>query len=232
MNQRAHVRPVRIVTWNVHGSAQPNPQALADMLKTFEPDVLCLQEIRYEQAHHLSHELGMAHPFWMVKHNPYIGRPKMAEGLAIVATQEIDHGNWVVLSKRTPMFSHKRRIMQWATLPAHDNMPEVTVINTHLSTELDDAAHQCEVLIAAAPATSVLAGDLNHAFGSTTLNALAASGWRDLAPTPPPTRVDFVLVPQRWDASSIECRVDTSEIEKCSDHTPVGVEVWPLGEPE
>lgn len=220
----------RIVTWNVHGSAKPDPGQLTEILTSFRPDIVCLQEIRYEQAHQMSHHLGFAHPFWMVKHNPYIGRPKLAEGLAIIATEEIEHGHWVKLSKFQPLFSYKRRIMQWATIPGSDGAPELTLINTHLSTDAKHIGHQVEVLIAAAPPNAVLAGDLNHAANSGTLRSLEAHGWRNLGSISPAHCVDFVLTPQSWRAASIPCEIPQADIKEVSDHTPVGMEVWPTSE--
>ena len=208
----------------MHGSAKPDAAGLAAVLLTFRPDIVCLQEVRYEQAHELSHHLGFAHPFWRVKHNAYIGRPKLAEGLAIIAVEEIDHGNWVTLSKRQPMFSYKRRIMQWATIPGS---PEVTVINTHLSTDANDIGHQVRVLTAAAPPNAMLAGDLNHPATSATLQSLTAHGWQQLGPLEPSNRVDFILTPNGWHASAIACEISPADIGRLSDHTPVGMEVWP-----
>ena len=74
---------LRVITWNVHGSARPRIDAVADLLRAHEPDVVALQEVRSGQARRISALLGWPRPAWAFKHNGYWPLWWRAEGLAV-----------------------------------------------------------------------------------------------------------------------------------------------------
>ena len=77
----------RLVSWNIHGSAEPNPIVLAEALRRFAPDIVCLQETRWQQARLIARAFGWPRPAWVWKHNGWVVIPSRTEGMAILSSR-------------------------------------------------------------------------------------------------------------------------------------------------
>src|SRR6478609_6051968 len=97
----------RVMTWNVHGAAQPDLGRLADVMIEARPDAVAVQEIRRGQARRLATRLGWHHE-WVFKHNGYWPLWWRAEGLAILAPSPLDDVWRECLSHRVGRRSHQR----------------------------------------------------------------------------------------------------------------------------
>jgi len=53
---------IRVMTWNLHGSARPRLDAVADLIREHDPDVIALQEVRKAQARRVAALLGWRGP--------------------------------------------------------------------------------------------------------------------------------------------------------------------------
>ena len=79
-----------VLTWNVHGSAAPDVEAIAAAIRDSSPDVVVLQEIRKRQATSLAPMLQMRFS-WALKHYPYTKAMWWrAEGMAIMTPHLLD----------------------------------------------------------------------------------------------------------------------------------------------
>ena len=101
---------LRVITWNVHGSARPRIDAVAELLRAHEPDVVALQEVRSGQARRISALLGWRRPAWAFKHNGYWPLWWRGEGLAVLSHHR--------LARASGGVAHARD--QPAELPAAD----------------------------------------------------------------------------------------------------------------
>ena len=102
--------PLRVTSWNVHGSARPNREGLVRAITTLQADVVALQEIRVGQAHRLANRLGW-HVLWAHKHFP-LG-PLVwwrAEGLAVISRCRLSPLPTWELSNGVGRSSYRRRI--------------------------------------------------------------------------------------------------------------------------
>ena len=216
---------LRVVTWNVHGSARPNPLAIAKVLASSEPDVICLQEVRRPTAFAVAAALDWADPVWAFKHNAYIWRRSYAEGIAILTRHPIVSTRSTVLSRGKPRTSYRRRIVLEATLRSASSGDHIVVANTHLSTEPSDRAKQTERLIRFTPASSIIAGDLNDNAAGPSLAMLSTAGWSNPGPAEPEWRVDFVLTPRGSTGTPVASPVPIPEIDALSDHRLIVVDV-------
>jgi endonuclease/exonuclease/phosphatase family metal-dependent hydrolase len=217
--------PLRVVTWNVHGSARPNSQDIAGVLARTKPDVVCLQEVRHPNAIEIAAALGWTEPAWAFKHNAYVWR-HLAEGIAVLSRLPIVATRNAVLSESRPRTSYRRRVVLEATVQLATGV-RIAVANTHLSTEPVDRAHQAERLIRFARSASIIAGDLNDDAAGPTLATLAAAGWTDPGPADPDWRVDFVLTPRGSTGTPVASPVPIPEIDALSDHRLIVVDVIP-----
>src|SRR5262249_11115776 len=71
-----------VATWNLHGSARPDLDQIAQRLDALRADVVALQEVRCRQARTLARTLGWETAHWSFKHWPFWNPP---EGLAVLS---------------------------------------------------------------------------------------------------------------------------------------------------
>lgn len=222
-----------VTTWNVHGSAKPDPAALAAALETESPDVVLLQEVRQGQARQIAERLGMRYT-WALKHYPFTPLLKdAAEGLAIMTPHALDASGHSEISDERTTWSFKRRIAQWCLVGRADTSA-YRIYNLHLSPGDEGPARLAEAVVVndlmsahgdAPPA--IVGGDFNDDTDPSIIDALP--GIEHLTPpaTNPadaPTQVlDHVLLPV--DAAKVSTTVPAGGPvwAALSDHLPVTV---------
>ena len=223
----------RVLTWNVHGSVDPDMAAIADRIRERSVDVAALQEIRRSQAVRLTRLLGWQ-VVWRRKHYPY--SPFVwwrAEGLAIVSPHRITDPVRHTLSTGQPIWIYRYRIMLTATVHRADG--SLTVHDMHLSSDGVDSrieqARRATGIIAERPHEyRVVCGDLNAPDEVEVIREFHPLGLRDVGgdftdPSHAPhQRLDYVLVPE----TAEQCTIDTPEggddWALLSDHLPVVAE--------
>jgi endonuclease/exonuclease/phosphatase family metal-dependent hydrolase len=175
--------PIRLIAWNLHGSASPRLDAVVDLLESYEPDVVALQEVRHNQARRIAGLLGWRAPAWALKHNAYWPLWWKAEGLAVLSHHDLAAHPPVVLTPEVSRRTFRRRIL----LPVEIVLPDdhrVLLIDAHLSSEATDDERrldQAEQLVALVPGTLpvIVAGDLNTIPETPPIATLAAAGFAD-----------------------------------------------------
>ncbi|MET0740994.1 MAG: endonuclease/exonuclease/phosphatase family protein [Candidatus Nanopelagicales bacterium] len=225
---------MRLVSWNVHGSAGPDIDQLAAALHDLDPDVIALQEVQRRQARMLARILGQLDWRWALKHRPFGWLvPWRAEGLAVMSRAPITSTAWVELSTGGWLAMHRRRIAMYADTTADGRA--IRVINAHLGSGRDEVErrHQADRLVASSWLTTgppaVLVGDLNtaEALPAFAVAALEESDSAVQATFPsdhPRRRIDRVLVGAESPATI--CRVEVPEglhWARLSDHRPLVV---------
>ncbi|MGB0111913.1 MAG: endonuclease/exonuclease/phosphatase family protein [Ilumatobacteraceae bacterium] len=225
--------PWAVTTWNVHGSARPDIDALAAAIRVEAPDVLVVQEIRKSQAAALASALTMRYS-WALKHRPYtIAMWWRSEGMAIFSPHALDAAGHTEISDGQPMRSWRRRLAQWALIGRSDGAT-VRIYNLHLSPHEDGAARRSEAVRVSELVAehgeepgAIVAGDLNDAEDATIVYALP--GIEHIAPNftnpsqAPSQVLDHVLLP--IDASDVSVTVPAGGADwaTMSDHLPVTV---------
>jgi exonuclease III len=214
---------MRIVTWNLHGSARPDITEVVDYLSRLEADVICFQEIQKRQGQRIAAGLDM-NIVWSFKHWPIF---YAQEGLAIASKSPIDK-NFTFILRNAPFFSFKRRIAQVATVNG------LRIVNTHFSSgEPEQHAHQVHEVIHVYP--DLIAGDLNM-WPTNKLHAeFRTAGFADatLNSNSPPWvaehhRIDYVYARKQLSAKTIATatlEVDWELLRRLSDHIPLIIDV-------
>lgn len=224
----------RVMTWNLHGSAEPDLALVARVIAGATPDVVALQEVRHRQARRIAGRLGW-HAKWVFKHNPYtVLMWWRAEGLAIIAPWPLDDVCHATLSVEERRRSFRRRVAIGATVRRHAG-DALRVYDTHLATDspltrLGQARRLAEHVAAEAPPAAIIAGDLNAHDEVELLRTFAAVGVVDIggddtSPAAAPVqRIDYVLVPAN--AEVLDRRTPAAGLEwaDLSDHLPTLVE--------
>lgn len=198
----------RVLTWNVRGSARPDIADLADVVRSFSPDVLALQEIQPLQARRLAALLGWQH-HWGRKHYPY-GHVLWwrAEGLAIMSPHPLSALARQSISPGVHTYTWRHRVLVAADVQRPDGSC-LRVVDTHLAAHASGADERivqagrvaARVRADAAPLT-VVAGDLNAPGEVEVIRELRAVGLRDPGGGPtnpsiaPTQRLDYVLIPE------------------------------------
>ncbi|MFZ4812527.1 MAG: endonuclease/exonuclease/phosphatase family protein [Ilumatobacteraceae bacterium] len=212
----------RTVTWNLRGSAGPDLDAVAAVVRDLSPDVLALQEVRRHQAAHLGGLLGFQHR-WARKHHPYSPlAPWTTEGLALLTPHDIGEVSRHNISPGVSTWTYRHRVVLAATI--HRGADELRVYDTHLASgpapdeRIAQAARVASVVIADSAATRIVMGDLNAPGEVEVIRELRVAGLRDPGGGPtnpsiaPRQRLDYVLVP------------DTATV--VEQHEPDGGEDW------
>lgn len=219
-----------LLSWNIRGSARPDLDDLATVLRSYEPDVVVLQEAWRSQAKRLAAAAGLRHAFWSFKHKPYGPLlPSRAEGMAILSRHPLDDTDSTVLNPDARSWTHRRRIMQSAFIEALG----VTVVNVHLASHGDGAARLAQAgrVVGHTPTeNAVVAGDFNAVDEPDLFAIFSGIGLRDAwtngAGFTNPAgaarqRLDRVLVGLGVAATSVIVPVDGPEWAQRSDHLPV-----------
>ena len=246
--QTVSVSLVRVVTWNVHGSARPKRDALATVIRSFAPDVVALQEIRMGQAHRLASRLGW-NVVWTRKHYP-LG-PLVwwkAEGHAVLSPHRLRQRHTWLLTPGMRQSTFRRRIAQHVevdTNPRTGALLRIEVVNAHLASGPDATAARLEQAKRLATHMGadtdrslpiVVLGDLNTHDEPEVLDALLAHGLRDAWPeaterstqsgctspsADPAQRIDFVLFGRTWTCRKVHVPTADAGWPAMSDHLPV-----------
>ena len=101
----------RVLTWNLHGSAQPDRASVVAALRGLDPDIVALQEIRRSQARAIGRMLGW-HRRWARKHYPY--SPFVwwrAKGHAVMSRWPLTHVERTSLTPGVSTWIHRHRIV-------------------------------------------------------------------------------------------------------------------------
>lgn len=181
---RGHYRPavsLRVVTWNLKGSARPDIGAVAAHLRDVGADVVAVQEIQRSQARRLAGRLDARSVRWSFKHFPVRTWP---EGMAIVGVTVPVTVRAHALSARWLPWSWRRRIFQAAAVPARSEDGPATLVNVHFSTGEAAARRAVELaevvaVIDAAGLPGIMVGDTNDDPDSALFRQMAAAGLRD-----------------------------------------------------
>ncbi len=222
-----------VLTWNVHGSAHPDVDALAAAILDETPDVVALQEIRKRQAAALATSMQMRYS-WVVKHYPYTKLMWWrAEGMAIMTPHLLDAVGHTEVSQDQPMRSWRRRIAQWGLVGRADRSM-LMVYNLHLSSHDDadwrraEAARVSELVasIGDDPAP-IVAGDFNDAGDGSIIDTLP--GLEHVVPSmtnpseAPTQLLDHVLLPAEAQDVTVSVPSGGAQWAAISDHLPVTV---------
>jgi endonuclease/exonuclease/phosphatase family metal-dependent hydrolase len=226
---------VRLATWNLHGSVEPDTRAIANLIEQFEIDLIAAQEMRRHQALRLARILDWPRASWCFKHNGWYGLPRRAEGIALIASVADTDYERTTLSTGAPWWKYTRRVAQQATFNG------VRVVNAHLASHNDVVARsaQAKRLIAFAANAHVLAGDFNDIPAGETLTRLADAGWHDVfdrtdnivgglntSPVDVPVRrIDHVLVRDHVAVTRVSIPSPGAPLTAVSDHLPVIVDI-------
>ena len=226
-------QPWTVLTWNVHGSARPDTDALAEVIRAEAPDIVAVQEIRRRQAAALAAALPMRYA-WSLKHQPYTTLMWWrSEGMAIMTPHLLDAVGHTEVSDSQPMRSWRRRIAQWGLVGRPDRSM-LMIYNLHLSPhdapELRRAeASRVNELVAniGDDPPAVVAGDFNDA-GDRSIIDLLPGIEHVAAPMSNPSdapiqSLDHVLLPDA--ARDVEVTVPSGGADwaAMSDHLPVTV---------
>jgi len=222
-----------VLTWNVHGSAAPDVDAIAATIREASPDVVVVQEIRKRQATSLAAMLPMRFT-WALKHYPYTKALWwQAEGMAIMTPHLLDAVGHTEISDEQPMRSWRRRIAQWGLIGRADRSM-LMIYNLHLSPHDDDDSRRAEAvrvryLVASIgdEPPAVVAGDFNDAGDPSIIERLP--GVEHVAspmsnPSEAPTQsLDHVLLPEHAQNVEVSAPDGSEQWAAISDHLPVTV---------
>ena len=223
------------MTWNLHGSAHPDIELVAEVVEGYAPHVLALQEVRRRQARRLAKRLGWQR-VWARKHHPY--SPLVwwrTEGIAVLSPHPMSHVVRTTISHGASTWTYRHRVLLAVTVTRPDSA--LRVYDTHLASDDTDARitqarRVAEHVVQDAAPIAVVAGDLNthHADEVEVIREFLAAGLKDTAgestnpAIAPRQRLDRVLVP---DAAVVvdQHTADGGESwARISDHLPVMVE--------
>lgn len=222
-----------VLTWNVHGSARPDVDALAAAIRTESPDIVVLQEIRSRQAIELATAMRMRFS-WALKHYPYTKLMWWrAEGMAIMTPHLLDAVGHTEVSDAQPMRSWRRRIAQWGLVGRADRSM-LMIYNLHLSPHQDvdsrrrEAARVSELVASIGnDPPAVVAGDFNDADDPSIIDALPGAEHVVPAMSSPaeaPTQLlDHVLLPIEVTGVDVSVPAGGADWAAISDHLPVTV---------
>lgn len=159
---------MRVLTWNIRGSARPDLTRLASVLRERSIDLAMIQEARPKQARLLARLTGLDHSYWSFKHNPFgPARPGLAEGLALISRWPLAETRTIVLTEGVPKRRYKRRIAQSATVLVPGAAQPLHIVNVHLASHDDheerrrQARRVAQDLLPERPASVIVAGDFN-----------------------------------------------------------------------
>jgi endonuclease/exonuclease/phosphatase family metal-dependent hydrolase len=211
------------MTWNLHGSAHPNLELVAEVVEGYAPHALALQEVQRRQARRLAKRLGWQR-VWARKHHPY--SPFVwwrSEGIAVLSPHPMSHVVRTTISHGASTWTYRHRVLLAVTVTRPDSA--VRLYDTHLASDDTDsritqARRVAEHVVQDAAPIAVVAGDLNthHADEVEVIREFLAAGLCDAggdSTSPaiaPQQRLDRVLLPG---AATVT-----------DQHTPDGGESW------
>jgi endonuclease/exonuclease/phosphatase family metal-dependent hydrolase len=233
------VARLRVITWNLHGAAKPRLDAVVELLKSHEPDVVALQETRHQQARLISGLMGWQRPVWAFKHNAYWPLWWRAEGLAVLSHHRLAAHPPIVLTPGVSRRTFRRRILLPVEIVLDDDR-RVLLVDAHLASEAGDDDRrrgQAEQLVGVFPGTlpEIVAGDLNAVPGAPAVATVVEAGFIDAWATvgrvgdpgftspanAPRHRIDYVLVRGGTVAAAVVIDDLGPAMSGLSDHRPV-----------
>ncbi|MSX80628.1 MAG: hypothetical protein F2737_10440 [Actinobacteria bacterium] len=242
---------LRVMTWNVLGSARPDRDGLARAIQSFAPDVVAIQEIRLGQANRLANRLGWR-VVWTFKHFP-LGPlvPWRAEGIAVISRHAMALESAWELSSGVGRSTYHRRVAQAVRVnlshSAGHTPEQFCVVNTHLESNganLAERVRQAQHVVGHVTErgidVSVLVGDLNASEEPDVLAPFAGYGlldaWTSIQPgtagsgctvpsAHPDKRLDYVLVGPRYRVVGVQVPDPSAAWAALSDHLPVVVDL-------
>jgi len=217
--------PVRLLTWNVHG-LRGDRQAMARVLRSARPDVVCLQEAapRFRPTPRLA---GLARASGLL----YVAGGAASAGTALLCSDRtaVDRTRAFRLPVRGWRAPRRGAVVAVAAVAGESR---VAVACVHLPLDAAarlDHARRVRDLVTPIGLPAVIAGDLNEAPGGPCWLAfapLALDPWPDAARTFPARgprhRIDAVLVGEALRARPDPgWRMDVDDVMRASDHLPV-----------
>ena len=169
---------MRVLTWNVQGSAGVDVDAVAHHIREQSLDVVALQEVQRRQAAQLARALAMPGRRWALKHWPVIRR---AEGLAVLTPHRIVAVEAFRI-RGGPIWTWRRRIGIDVTIDT--GAVVVRVLDVHLSPHDDEESRRIEARLLIDRAgrqvpTPLVVGDLNDEPRRGAHAELVGAGWID-----------------------------------------------------
>jgi endonuclease/exonuclease/phosphatase family metal-dependent hydrolase len=171
-----------VMTWNLRGHDGPDVDAVADVVRASEADVVALQEVQRHQARSIARRVGAASLGWGFKHWP---APIPPEGLAILGLTRKIRVRTRPLSFPFRLWSWRRRVFQLATIrPDGRRGPALALANTHFSAfDADDLrVREARTLVRALASNrrpAVVVGDLNDDPDAPSIARFRDAGFRD-----------------------------------------------------
>lgn len=220
----------RLLTWNIHGSALPNLEQVAEVVEGYGPDVLLLQEVQRRQARRLAKRLGWR-ATWARKHHPYT--PFVwwrTEGIAVLTALPTSHVMRAPISHGASTWTHRHRVVVAVTVTRGGTA--LRVYNTHLGTTTDERIGQArrlaEIVLHDDAPLRVVGGDLNtHQHDLLeVVREFHPAGLRDMgggctSPVEAPrNRLDLVLLPEGATVVDTHVPEGGEEWARISDHLP------------
>jgi endonuclease/exonuclease/phosphatase family metal-dependent hydrolase len=221
----------RVLTWNILGSHGPNLDVIGEVITSYGPDVVALQEVQQRQARVLARRLGWR-VVWTRKHYPY--SPLLwwrAEGLAIMTPHAVSELISASISPGVSTWIYLHRVAMAATVTRDGDV--LRVVNTHLAShDADERIAQARRVVALVGARrpAIVTGDFNSVDEVEVIREFGAIGLVDpggdfsnpsIAPV---QRIDYILIPE---SAVVVVRLTPEGGERwndVSDHLPVLVE--------
>ncbi|MEY2400178.1 MAG: hypothetical protein QOJ08_289 [Ilumatobacteraceae bacterium] len=221
----------RVLTWNILGSHHPNLDVVSEVIKSYAPDFVALQEVQQRQARGLARRLGWR-VVWTRKHYPY--SPLLwwrAEGLAIMTPHAVGELVSASISPGVSTWIYLHRVAMAATVTRGADV--LRVVNTHLAShDADERIAQARRVVALVGnrRPAIVTGDFNSVDEAEVLREFGVIGLVDpggdysnpsIAPV---QRIDYILIP---DSAVVTVRLTPDGGERwndLSDHLPVVVE--------
>lgn len=222
----------------IGGDRQPSPGRIAEVIATYRPDVVALQELdvgrsrtgAIDQAQAIAMHLGMKHFF-----NPAIAVAEEQYGDAILTTMEMR----LIKAAALPSVGEKRGAL-WVEI--EDRGKCYNVINTHLGLSRRDRSAQVAALLGPAwlgnvncKSPRILLGDFNAIPSSLVYKQITrelADVWIGQALRPKKTflsrlpllRIDHIFADRALKVSNVNVG-DTPLAKTASDHLPLFAEL-------
>jgi endonuclease/exonuclease/phosphatase family metal-dependent hydrolase len=214
---------LRVLSYNVR-SLRDDRRAVAEVIRSVDPDVVCLQEApRFWRWRSKCAELARRSGLL------YVNGGRTTGGVALLVNLRVD-----VLEAHEGLLTKHPRLHQrgLAAAVVSRSGARLLVASAHLGLDAAERrGHAAEVLdlLGRLPAgPTVLTGDLNEPPGSPAWTVFQDGGLRDVAPGSGPTfpavaprkRIDAVLASE--DVGLTDYRVvDSGGVQRASDHRPV-----------
>jgi endonuclease/exonuclease/phosphatase family metal-dependent hydrolase len=221
----------RVLTWNILGARRPNLDVIAEVITSYAPDIVALQEVQRHQAGGLARRLGWP-VLWTRKHYPFT--PLLwwrAEGLALLTRYSLADTATASISPGVSTWIYLHRVAMAATVKR--NGDTIRVVNTHL------ASHSADERIAQARRVAALVGETRPAIVAGDFNAVDETevirefrvldvvdpgGDYSNPSIAPSQRLDYILVPE---TATVTVRLTPdggAQWDVLSDHLPVLIE--------